>query len=92
MSEADVKAVLEDGADFGQVVNARSGMYTAQAYGQQVLATRAGTVRGIAARRMEAQGGSYRRTPRLMPESIYQVAQGDREQALRLLRRFGYLL
>jgi hypothetical protein len=31
-------------------------------------------------------------TLRLRPEAIYTVANGDREEALRLLRRFGYLL
>lgn len=30
-------------------------------------------------------------TPRLMPESIYQLA-GSREEAVRLLKRFGYIL
>lgn len=31
------------------------------------------------------------RAPRLMPESILQIADGDRDEAVRLLRRFGYL-
>lgn len=31
------------------------------------------------------------RTPRLMPEEIYRLAAGDRSEAIRLLRRFGYL-
>lgn len=30
--------------------------------------------------------------PRLMPEQIYREAQGDRDEALRLLKRFGYIL
>lgn len=28
---------------------------------------------------------------RVMPESIYQIAGDDREEAIRLLRRFGYI-
>jgi len=72
--------------------------------GQRVYITREGvTVRGIAGRRLMAvEGGSgqrrrgdrYRsaRTPRLMPESIYQIAGNDRDEAIRLLRRFGYIL
>lgn len=37
--------------------------------------------------------GRYRqaRTVRLMPEQIYAEARGDRNEAIRLLRRFGYL-
>lgn len=31
------------------------------------------------------------RTPRLMPESILEAAGGDRDEAIRLLERFGYL-
>lgn len=31
------------------------------------------------------------RTPRLMPSEIYLLADGDRSEAIRLLRRFGYL-
>lgn len=31
------------------------------------------------------------RVPRLMPEQIYLEAKGDRAEAIRLLRRFGYL-
>ena len=30
--------------------------------------------------------------PRLMPEQIYREAQGDRDEALRLLKRFSYIL
>lgn len=31
------------------------------------------------------------RTPRLMPEAILQAAAGDRDEAIRLLRRFGFI-
>jgi hypothetical protein len=91
LSKADTRAILEDGADVGQVINAHRGMYTADAYGQRVKATQEGvTRRGVAGRRMAEQGGRYTKTPRLRPEAIYRVA-ADREDAIRLLKRFGYL-
>lgn len=31
------------------------------------------------------------RTPRLMPEAIIQAAEGDRDEAIRLLQRFGFI-
>jgi hypothetical protein len=31
------------------------------------------------------------RTPRLMPEAILQAANGDRDEAIRLLQRFGFI-
>jgi hypothetical protein len=67
---------IRDGADIGQVVNARKGVYTASAYGRTVRATHANS-RGT-------------RGPRLMPEQIYRDAT-DRADAVRLLRRYGYL-
>jgi hypothetical protein len=89
---------IRDGADMGQVVNARRGMYTASIGGVRVVATREGTTaRGLFGgyevdpatgrlRRRAAQG------PRLMPEQIYREAGDNRDEAIRLLRRFGYLL
>lgn len=56
-------------------MNARSGMYTAS--GKQLTRT-AARARGV--------GGV-----RLMPEQILREAKGDRDEALRLLKRFGYL-
>lgn len=108
--EAGARAIRE-GADMGQIVNARRGMYTADAYGRRVAATREGTTRrGQFYRqeraRAEARTGTrfardrsdvrrglpafQMRTPRLLPEEIYRLAE-DREDAIRLLRRFGYL-
>lgn len=80
---------IRDGADVGQVVNARRGGLTTAAgqpygrrrlrrtdvFGQQLFTTTSGARRGAA---------------RLMPESIYEVAE-NREDAIRLLRRFGYI-
>lgn len=92
---------IRDGADMNQVINARRGMRTTAAYGKQIKTTVTGTTkRASAARRMAReldaqfakQGGRYTRinVPRLMPEQIYADAT-SREDAVRLLRRFGYL-
>jgi hypothetical protein len=67
---------IRHGSDIAQVVNARSGMYTA---GGQQLTRSARGIRGA--------GGV-----RLMPEQILREAKGDRSEALRLLKRFGYLI
>lgn len=92
LSKAETRAIVEDGADPAQVINTRRGMETASAYGRRLKVTNEGvTRRGVAGRRLADQGGSYARTPRLRPESIYQIAGDDRDEALRLLRRFGYL-
>ncbi|MFJ6659702.1 hypothetical protein ACIQNG_25615 [Streptomyces sp. NPDC091377] len=92
-------AAIADGADPTQVVNARRGMTTVTRYGRQVQATREGTTRrGLyGARRAKfakVPGAKYARAgaPRLMPEEIYRLADGDREHAVRLLRRNGYIV
>lgn len=94
---------IRDGADITSVVNARRGMYTASAYGRRLKATREGTTargaffrsergRAIARGQVPADiGRAYRlRTPRLMPEEIYGLA-GSRDEAIAMLRRFGYI-
>lgn len=106
LSEADQDAIftksgaqaIRDGADVGQVVNSRRGMFRAG----DVRATREGTTtRGFAGRRI---GGPTDRTlrpgrsrsattvtaVRPMPEQIYAEAR-DREHAIELLQRFGFL-
>jgi hypothetical protein len=95
--EAGVKALAE-GADMGQVVNARRGMGTATAYGRKVQATTEGiTRRGIAGRRLQEFGKvpgkryAQSRTPRLMPEEILDLAD-DRAHAIRLLKKHGYIV
>jgi hypothetical protein len=81
----------------------RSGrLQTTNVFGQDLFVTTEGTtVRGFAGQRLGARengvrlpGARYRsaRPPRLMPESIYKIAGNDREEALRLLRRNGYLI
>jgi hypothetical protein len=128
----DGAQAIRDGADIGQVVNARRGMSTAgrdefgqrvgrlarsSVFGQDVFTTLEGTTtRGIAGKRLisegarlsgesaetvrrRSRGGDVNRTvtrqrvqvPRLMPESIYALAT-DRADAVRLLRRFGYIV
>lgn len=89
---------IQDGADIGQVVNAKRGIYEA---GGRSFTTEATTRRGLAGKRLEAagaaierrQGERYRRVkvPRLTPKQIYLEAVEDRAEAVRLLRRFGYL-
>jgi hypothetical protein len=88
---------IRDGADMSQVVNSRSGVSTAQVYGQRVRITASGTTsRGAFGRQMrdlaKRNGSRYRvsRTPRLTPESIYKLAK-DREDAIRLLERNAYI-
>lgn len=85
------------GADVSQVVNARRGMRTAQVYGRAALVTTEGTTaRGLAGKTLgdlgKTAGSRYRRsrTPRLMPETILASATSP-EDALRLLKRFGYV-
>jgi hypothetical protein len=93
---------IRDGANIGQVVNARKGMHTAQinprgwipkgrlasqeVFGQQVFTTTAGTTRRGSARKAMGSG----RPVRLMPESIYALAT-DRTDALRLLKLYGFI-
>lgn len=90
------------GADPAQVVNARRGaaglstaagpgrrrLQTTDVFGRQVFVTTEGTTtRGLAGQRLGTG-----RPPRLMPEQILRDAHGDREEAIRLLRRFAYIV
>lgn len=82
---------IRDGADISQVVNADQGMRVAQVYGRNLKITDQGvTKRGQAGRAFKARGRNASTTPRLMPSSIYQIAD-DRADAIRLLRMNGYL-
>ncbi|MEU9515911.1 hypothetical protein [Micromonospora sp. NPDC048169] len=90
---------IREGADMGQVVNARRGMDVAggvvrrrNVYGRELLTTTEGvTRRGFAGRRIRARGRDPRTTPRLMPEAIYELSD-DRDEILRMLRLNGYIL
>lgn len=97
---------IRDGADIGQVVNARRGMATVTRYRREVQATSEGTTRrGLyASRRNKFEkaagirfGESTRarartKAVRLMPEEIYRLADGDREHAIRLLKKNAYIV
>lgn len=102
-TKAGAEAV-RDGADLGQVVNARRGMTTAQqnprgwipkgrmirteAFGRGIFTTTEGVTKRALARK--AMGPTSRRPFRLMPESIYEIAD-DRADAIRLLKLYGYI-
>jgi hypothetical protein len=77
--EAGAKAI-RDGADVATVVNARKAMDKVEMFGHKVQVTHVGT-------------GSRRRKnpPRLTPEECYKQADGDREHAIRLLDKNGYI-
>lgn len=84
---------LRNGLELGR-------LQTRDVFGRQLFTTTEGvTTRGVAGVRLGARetgvkvGGRYRsaKPPRLMPESILAVAK-DRDDAIRLLRRFGYIL
>lgn len=88
---------IRDGADFHQVVNSRRGMYSTA---EGKFTTEGMTRRGYAHHVMgqnpnwrEQVGNSSTRfkvaARRLMPEQIYKVAK-DRDDAIRLLKAFGY--
>lgn len=103
--EAGADAIRE-GADIGQVVNARRGMESAGAYRRRLTAetTEGTTRRGIYFRRefarLQAEGaipagrsprGVRLSSPRLTPEEIYRRAT-SRTHAVELLHRYGYLI
>ncbi|GAA0989213.1 hypothetical protein GCM10009551_045730 [Nocardiopsis tropica] len=80
-------AAIREGADIGQVVNARRGTTTAAGR----LLTREGTTRrGPAGARMAAAGIARAAAPRPMPEQVLAEAT-SREAAVEALIRYGYL-
>ena len=92
---------IRDGADISAVVNARRGMYTAEAYGQRLASTYDSTTRRGQFFRAERQraidrglippsGRGHLKVPRLLPEEIYKRA-GSREELIAMLRRYGYI-
>lgn len=104
-SKANARA-WKDGADVNQLVNAyrrKGNVRSAQMYGTKIKYTIEGTTkRGWAYSRMKQAGyvkehvrygSKYWRAdrPRLMPETIYQLAGSDHAQAMRLLGDYGWL-
>lgn len=95
LSKADTQAV-RDGADLQAVVNAKRGggrrpagmtnTITVEMFGRTMKATLEGTTR-----RSEWRRKNPGLPIRLRPESIYEHAT-DRDDAIRLLRLYGYLL
>lgn len=86
-TKAGAQAV-RDGADLGQVVNARRGMSTAQIGNRRAVVSTEGTTRrGLASRARTGRNMSQR----VMPETIYDIAR-DREDAIRLLKLNGFIL
>lgn len=93
---------IREGGDMSQIVNARRGMYTTSAFGRTVQATREGaTRRGYFYRQERRRAidrglvpssgrGFQLRTPRLLPEEIFRLAD-SRDEAIAMLRRFGYI-
>lgn len=79
-------AAITDGADLSTVINSSSGLYTADVFGRRVKATTYGTTKRSVWRRQNPS-----RLIRLRPESIYRIAAGDRAEAIRLLRLYGFL-
>lgn len=90
----DEARMLRGGRDRGR-------LEAVDVYGRQLFITSEGvTTRGVAGVRLgakqtgaKADGARYRsaKTPRLMPESVLQIAGNDRDEAVRLLKRFGYI-
>jgi hypothetical protein len=99
----DGAKAIRDGADIGQIVNARRGMYTASAYGTKLRSTHVSTTKRSRFYRLERQraiqrglvpptGKGFRLTThRLMPEEIYARAE-NRDEVISMLRRYGYLI
>lgn len=89
LSKADEQAI-RDGADISQVVNAAQGTATADVFGRRAKTTTSSTTKRAAWRRANPT-----RLVRLRPEAIYQIVDaeygGDHEQAVRLLRIYGYI-
>jgi hypothetical protein len=79
VTQAEQKAI-DQGADINQVINSRRSLYVDDA-GTRL--TRESTTR--------RGGGRGVNGVRLTPEQIYRDADGDRDEALRLLMQHGYL-
>lgn len=85
LSQADRQAI-DLGANRNSVINAQRGMYTADLYGRRVKATFDSTAHRTSA----FPTRDNTRTVRLRPESILRHAT-DREDAIRLLTKYGYI-
>jgi hypothetical protein len=90
---------IDNGADITKVVNANRGMSTTAT--RRVVKIQRGTVApaapgtldllGPLRRAQQAQGALPAAEGLLTPEGIYQLANGDRDKAIQLLRDWGYI-
>lgn len=88
--KASAQAV-RDGADISQVVNAKRGMtLPGQGYGGRAgrTTTEGTTKRGVYGRQQRATGG---KRERLSVDAIYWQANGNRDEAIKLLRKYAYI-
>lgn len=93
---AAVKA-MDEGADMGQLVNARRGMATTTT--GKAVTTEGTTKRGIGGKALDVgfdktmATSRYQRSreARLMPEQILKQAEGNRDLQVALLRKHGYI-
>lgn len=96
------REALDAGADLYQIVNAQRGMYEASRvpgqrrrrrvvdlYGQKVGITLEGATKRGTYGRSRKDVGTKR--PRLTPESIRVLADGNREEMVRLLKLYSYM-
>ncbi len=92
LTRDDRRTVLKGGTLVRTDVNGRPVFLTSEGtsiradYGRTETERRGGHKRTSSG----GQRRTYANTPRLMPESIYEIAE-DREDAVRLLKRFGYV-
>lgn len=94
LSKADARAIA-DGADPTKVVNARRGTSVPGVTAAKRVQIRSGRRLSITADGTTKRAAWRKANPnlpfRLRPESIYDFANGDRAEAIRLLRVHGYL-
>lgn len=96
---------IREGADIGQVANARrkGAMSVAHVHGRDVAVTSEGTTRrSLYGQQLRRAGGRFAKVPgqryarstalRLMPEEIFRLHPEDRDEQLRQLRRYGYIV
>lgn len=90
---------IRDGADMAKVVNARRQAAGLTPAGGRGVRAPDGRERGrlqrvnVSGRQLfVTREGARRGRVRLMPESIYEIAGDDRDEAIRLLRVHGYIL
>lgn len=80
------RQAIDDGANISSVINSSSGISTVTAFGRRVKVTTVATTRRSAWRKSNPS-----LPVRLRPDAIYKIADGDHDEALRLLKLYGYL-